>query len=91
MKRHENIIDRAADDIELQAQEILTLKRDMKDRLSMIEFEMREEAQLQEITNLQEALTAIMQQGTGGKKLELPKLNRKAVSSNSQTSQGAIG
>ena len=57
----------------------------------MIEFEMREEAQLQEITNLQEALTAIMQQGTGGKKLELPKLNRKAVSSNSQTSQGATG
>lgn len=61
----------------------------MKDRLSMIEFEIREEAQLQEITSLQEAITAMMQQNTGGRQLEVPKLTRKAVSQNSQGAAGS--
>lgn len=86
VKRHQDKIDQAVDDLELQAQEIINLKRDVKERLSMIEYEIREEAQLQEITSLQEAFTAMMQQSTGGRQLEVPKLTRKAVS---QTSQGA--
>ncbi len=44
VKQHADRIDQAVDDLDMQNQEILNLKRDVKDRLLMIEYETREEA-----------------------------------------------